>query len=115
MKTRDIINLDCREYENKRKIQMALRKIKPFSKIDMEKEVSLDKLEKILRLLCNKYKISIWVAMDLDSADDSIIWHYEIINEYDHKVLFNVYGLSCYDAISKSVIALYGYTRKVKS
>ncbi len=115
MKTKDVINLDCREDANKRKIQMALRKIKPFSKIDVEKEVSLDKLERILRLLCNKYKISIWVTMDPASADDSIIWHYELINEYNHKVLFNVYGLSCYDVISKSVIALYGYTRKVKS
>ena len=114
MKTKDIINLDCREDTNKRKIQMALRKIKPFSKIDMEKEVSLDNVEKILRLLCNKYKISTWVAMDLASADDYIIWHYELLNE-SGKVLFNIYGLSCYDVISKSVIALYGYTRKVKS
>lgn len=93
---------------------MALRKIKPFSKIDMEKEVSLDKLEKILRLMCNKYKISIWVFMDPASADDYIIWHYGFLNE-SGKVLFNVYGMSCYDVISKSVIALYGYTRKVKS
>ena len=81
MKTKDIINLDCREDENKIKIQMALRKIKPFSKIDMEEEVSLDKLEKILRLLCNKYKILIWVFMDPASTDDYIIWHYELLNE----------------------------------
>lgn len=45
--------------DNSKKFQKLLRKIKPFSKIDMDEDIPLTKLEKLVRMYITKYNLYI--------------------------------------------------------
>lgn len=45
--------------DNSKKFQKLLRKIKPFSKIDMDEDIPLIKLEKLVRMYITKYNLYI--------------------------------------------------------
>lgn len=45
--------------DNSKKFQKLLRKIKPFSKIDMDEDIPLTKLEKLVRMYIVKYNLYI--------------------------------------------------------
>lgn len=45
--------------DNSKKFQKLLRKIKPFSKIDMDQDIPLIKLEKLVRMYITKYNLYI--------------------------------------------------------
>ncbi len=45
--------------DNSKKFQKLLRKIKPFSKIDMDEDIPLIKLEKLVRMYIIKYNLYI--------------------------------------------------------
>lgn len=47
------------EGDNSKKFQKLLRKIKPFSKIDMDEDIPLIKLEKLVRMYITKYNLYI--------------------------------------------------------
>ena len=47
------------EGNNSKKFQKLLRKIKPFSKIDMDEDIPLIKLEKLVRMYIIKYNLYI--------------------------------------------------------
>lgn len=45
--------------DNSKKFQKLLRKIKPFSKMDMDEDIPLTKLEKLVRMYIVKYNLYI--------------------------------------------------------
>lgn len=114
MKTEDILNLDYREKENKQIIQKALLNIKPLSKFSDEK-VPIEALEKLLHMICNKYKV--WlrnISCDSLASDDGNIWRCEIIDESNLTTMKRLYGICLYELIAKIVIFLWSENKKEK-
>ena len=108
MKTSDILELDYREKENKQIIQKALLKIKPLSKFSDEKQVPLEALEKLLHMICSKYKV--WVSkitQEPIASDNGDIWRCEIVDESNLSTIKDIYGICLYELIAKIVIFLW--------
>ena len=106
MKTDDILNLDYRKEESQEIIQKVLRKIKPLSKYSDE-NVPLEEIEKLIRVLCQKYEITPqWMTM---SFCEPILGIYSIgvKTTTDHKWLGNVYGICLYEIFAKLAIKMY--------
>lgn len=115
MKTSDILELDYREKENKQIIQKALLKIKPLSKFSDEKQVPLESLEKLLHLICSKYKV--WVrciVQDPRASEDGDIWRCEIVDEDNLDTIKKIYGICMYELFAKIVIFLWSENKNEK-
>lgn len=107
MRTEDILNLDYRKEESQEIIQKVLRKIKPLSKYSDEEQIPLEAIEKLIRVLCQKYEITPqWMT---------ITFHEHILGIYsigvktttDHKWLGTVYGMCLYEVFAKLAIKMY--------
>lgn len=106
MKTEQILNLDYRKEESQEIIQKVLTKIKPLSKYSDEL-VPLDAIEKLIRVLCQKYEITPqWMTM---SFHEPILGIYSIgvKTTTDHKWLGTVYGMCLYEVFAKLAIKMY--------
>ena len=107
MKTEQILNLDYRKEENKEIIQKVLRKIKPLSKYSDEIDVPIEAIEKLVRVLVQKYEITPqWMTM---SYFEPILGLYSIgvKTTTDHKWLVTVYGMCLYEVFAKLAIKMY--------
>lgn len=98
-----ILQLDCRKKSNIEFLQEELRKLKPLSKFTSN--IPLSKIERCLKVLCNKYEYCIEVYSDFCSADKYIVWRCNIYK--GNYLLCIVYGCTLYECISKVVIYLY--------
>lgn len=106
MKTEQILNLDYRKEESQEIIQKVLTKIKPLSKYSDE-FVPLEAIEKLIRVLCQKYEIiPQWMTM---SYHEPILGIYSIgvKTTTDHKWLGTVYGMCLYEVFAKLAIKMY--------
>lgn len=107
MKTDEIINLDYRKEESKEIIQKVLRKIKPLSKYSDESNIPIEAIEKLIRVLVQKYEITPqWMSM---SYFEPILGIYSIgvKTTTDHKWLGTVYGMCLYEVFAKLAIKMY--------
>lgn len=107
MKTEQILNLDYRKEENKEIIQKVLRKIKPLSKYSDEINIPIEAIEKLVRVLVQKYEITPqWMTM---SYFEPILGLYSIgvKTTTDHKWLGTVYGMCLYEVFAKLAIKMY--------
>jgi len=113
MTTKQILNLDYREEENKEIIQRVLRQIKPLSKYSDECEIPFSALEKAITVMCKKYMMRIReFNPDVWSNDKHTIWRAILINETNLKTIDEVYGLSLYEVFAKCAIRLYTEVKK---
>lgn len=107
MKTEQILNLDYRKEESKEIIQKVLRKIKPLSKYSEEDQVPLEAIEKLIRVLCQKYEIMPqWMNMTYNN-DTLSIYSIGVKTTTKHEWLGNVYGMCLYETFAKLAIKLY--------
>lgn len=106
MKTKEILQLDCREKENKIIIQKVLSKIGPLSEYSEEK-IPLHVLEKTLRKICTKYNVfPKRMAPDVWANSKHIVWCFVAERIKDKKEII-CYGISLYEIMCKAVIACY--------
>lgn len=111
MKTKQILQLDYRAAENRAIIQNVLRQIKPLKKCP-DGDIPADKLERCLKVLCNKYGVySKCLMPDMDVGDKYIVWRSEMFQLDGLVPLETVYGCTFYEVLAKSVIMLYSMTR----
>lgn len=107
MKTEQILRLDYREEESKEIIQKVLRKIKPLSKYSEEEQIPLEAIEKLIRILCQKYEITPqWMSMSFHQAILGI-YTIGVKTTTDHSWLGNVYGMCLYEVFAKLAIKMY--------
>lgn len=114
MKTDQILNLDYRKEESKEIIQKVLRKIKPLSKYSEEELIPIEAIEKLVRVLCQKYEITPqWMTM---AYNDSALAIYSIgvKTTTNHEWLGNVYGMCLYEVFSKLAIKIYSEIKSGK-
>lgn len=107
MKTEDILNLDYRKEESQEIIQKVLRKIKPLSKYSEEEQLPLEAIEKLIRVLCQKYEITPqWMTMSFYEPVLGI-FSIGVKTTTDHKWLGTVYGMCLYEVFAKLAIKMY--------
>lgn len=107
MRTEQILNLDCRKEENSEIIQKVLRQIKPLSKYSDEERIPLEAIEKLVRILCQKYEISPqWMSMHFNEQSLGI-YSMGVKTTTDHNWIGNVYGVSLYEIFAKLAIKIY--------
>lgn len=107
MKTEQILNLDYRKEESQEIFQKVLRKIKPLSKYSDESNIPIEAIEKLVRVLVQKYEITPqWMSM---SYFEPILGIYSIgvKTTTDHKWLGTVYGMCLYEVFAKLAIKMY--------
>lgn len=107
MKTEQILNLDYRKEENREIIQKVLRKIKPLSKYSDEINVPIEAIEKLVRVMVQKYEITPqWMSM---SYFEPVLGIYSIgvKTTTDHRWLGTVYGMCLYEVFAKLAIKMY--------
>lgn len=107
MKTEQILNLDYRKEENREIIQKVLRKIKPLSKYSDEINVPIEAIEKLVRVMVQKYEITPqWMSM---SYFEPVLGIYSISvkTTTDHRWLGTVYGMCLYEVFAKLAIKMY--------
>ena len=110
MKTQEILELDCRDEDNKVVLMKVLKTIKPlqrFKKTETDvSEIPQWALEKVLHSTCRKYNVNVvGIQHDPLSNKDSDIWSGMIMGRKFKKF---VYGLSIYELLAKFVVAIYG-------
>lgn len=114
MKTDQILNLDCRNEENKKIIQKVLRKIKPLSKYSDENEVPMQAIEKVIMIISNKYFLRIaQIYADTRANDEAIVWR-AVIYKNEICIMQMIYGLSMYELLAKCAIYMYAESKKCK-
>lgn len=107
MKTDQILNLDYREEEAKEIIQKVLRKIKPLSKYSDEDVIPLEAIEKLIRVLSQKYEIAPqWLMISLHESAVNI-YSIGVKTTTDHKWLGTIYGMQLYEIFAKLAIKMY--------
>lgn len=114
MTTKQVLQLDCREEENKKIIQKVLCQIKPLSKYSDEYEIPFEMIEKLLTVLSKKYNMRIrQFAPDVWSNKTDTIWSVQVISDVDLQTIGLVYGLSVYEAFAKTAVLMYSVKDKV--
>ena len=114
MTTNQVIQLDYREQENRETIQKVLRKIKPLSKYSDESNVPIEAIEKLIRVLVQKYEITPqWMTM---SYFEPILGIYSIgvKTTIEHEWLGTVYGMCLYEVFAKLAIKMYSEVKSGK-
>ena len=119
MKTEQILNLDYRKEESQEIIQKVLRKIKPLSKYSDESNIPIEAIEKLIRVLVQKYEITPqWMTMSyfeptigLYSIDVKTT---DVKTTIDHKWLGTVYGICLYEVFAKLAIKMYSEVKSGK-
>ena len=106
MKTEQILNLDFRKEENQEIIQKVLKKIKPLSKYSDE-IVPLEAIEKLVRVLVQKYEITPqWMNMSY-SEPTLILYSIGVKTTIDHEWFGTVYGICLQEVFAKLAIKIY--------
>jgi hypothetical protein len=112
MKTKDLLNLDFRVKENREIIQRVLGKIKPLSKYTEYEEIPMELLEKCLKVLTFKYAIGIqYINLTCAKSVEEMVFSSSVRNDSTYAWVGNVYGLTLYELISKTIILIYSEIR----
>ena len=113
MKTNDVLNLDCREEENKVKVQKVLRQLKPLSKYSDEDDIPLVAIEKAIKIMSSKYQVRIRnIVPDIWSNKKSDVWRCEVVDDSTLALIGYVYGISIYEVFAKTAILIYSEIKK---
>lgn len=115
MRVRDILQLDCREEENKEVIQNMLKKIKPFSKYENE-DVEISKIEKFIGVATKKYDLYVRDIMFASIVTDNneILYNLHLYRESDLQIICEIYGCELYELMAKTAIYIYALIKNEK-
>ena len=114
MKTEQILNLDYRKEESQKIIQKVLRKIKPLSKYSDKSDVPIEAIEKLIRVLVQKYEITPqWMTMSYFEPALGI-YSIGVKTTTENEWLGTVYGMCLYEVFAKLAIKMYSEVKSGK-
>lgn len=105
MTTKELLGLTYEGNENK--FQKALRKIKPFENIGIEKEIPFTKLEKLIGMYERKYAVMCHWLCPTFLPGEKDIWCANVANTETGEMFDNLYGSSLYEIFTKLAILYY--------
>ena len=110
MTTEQLLYLDYRKDENKKMIQKALKKIKPFS--EFEKKPTIEDFEKYIGKVSKKYNVvSQYIMFHMDD-DGNILPAISFKSRIEHEWIATISGCCLYEVFAKSIICLYTKIKK---
>lgn len=114
MEVDKILQLDCREKENREKIQRVLKDIRPLSKYSDLEIIPFEKVEKLVTVISKRYNMRVgYIVPDVWSNADNTIWRAVIINDTSCTKMNTVCGLSVYEMFAKTAILMYSIRDKI--
>lgn len=113
MTTQEILNLDYRKKENQDIIQKVLKRIKPLSKYSDE-EVPLQAIEKLIKVLTNKYDIHPQSMVISCHESSSIIYSIPVKTSNSFESLGMVHGMCLYEVFAKLAIKMFSDVKHQK-
>ena len=112
MTTSEILDLDYSDEVGKELIQKALRKIKPLSKFDIEEEIPLDVLEKLISKYQHKYCLMINYITPTFVPEERNMYCATCKRTDTLEYIGNVYSSTIYELFAKLSIKFYYETQK---
>lgn len=110
----ELLVLDTRKEEDMYKVQYFLKKLKPFRKYEnAEKDIPIEKLEKMIEMLSRKYSISIQYITPSILKDEMLWWSASIRKDTNFEWLGTIYGCNIYEIFAKAVLFM-AYNVKIK-
>ena len=115
MRVRDILQLDCREEENKEVIQNMFKKIQAFSTYENE-DVEISKIEKFIGVAIKKYDLYVRDIMFASIVTDNneILYNLHLYRESDLQIICEIYGCELYELMAKTAIYIYALIKNEK-
>lgn len=105
MTTKDFLGM---KYEgNEKKFQKALRKIKPFENVGLEKDIPFEKLEKLIGVYERKYAIMLHWLCPTFLPNEKDIWCANVVNTDTGEMYDYLYESSLYGIYVKLAILYY--------
>lgn len=115
-KIQEILELDCRNKNNKITLLHTLYKIKPLRKY-LGQDVPLSEMEKVIKKISNKYGIKlVSIIPEVNANKELIVWGSTIRvgSLFGRKPYKNIYGCSLYEVMCKTVIYFYDYMIRIR-
>lgn len=111
MKTDDLLNLDCTEVSNLKKLNKFLYNVKPVAKQmgnDKTKQIPLSVLENVLHGICLKYKYSHQGISTYYEKNKFVFYTVSILKKRDtSEWIGNIYGKTLWETVAKIIIKIY--------
>ena len=115
MKTKDILNLDLTDRNNRYIIAQVLHKI-PELKQYTDKQINEQVLEELLFTLCVDHKLFIdGLYGDAYANNEGIVWRIVISRLDKPTAKIKCYGLTLFEVLAKGVIMVYSKVRKKRA
>lgn len=109
----EILYVDYRKSESRALIQKTLRKLKPFKRYS-DCDVPLEQLEKLVKVLTDKYDLAPqWIFLDT-TASTSLVYSCTILKKSSREPLQFVHGASIYELFAKLALGMAIEARKQK-
>ena len=105
-KIEHILNLDYSDPQDRQAIDKTLRRIKDFKKYSMDVQIPLDKLEKLVFMLVNKYEITPQCINIIYDASIKCLYSVSVKTTYNHVWLGRVHAMSIYELFVELCIKL---------
>lgn len=115
MKTKDILNLDLSDHQNRHIIAQALHKIPELQQYT-DKQITDSVLEELLFTLCVDHRLFInGLYADVYASNEGIVWRL-VVSRLDKKdVRIHCYGVTLFEVLAKGVIMVYSKVKKKRA
>lgn len=120
MKTEDILNIDCRTEEGKKKVNSFLWKIKPIKKLNIPKGciVDTENLEKVLHGISIRYGYETQGFTPYYEEHKKFVFYSSNVTKIENKErhwIGTVYGVTLWEVLAKTIIKIYSEILKEKN
>lgn len=116
MTIEEILNLDCKKEENKMKVNKLLWKVKPVKRIleqnnyTVTQYAPIELLEYCLHGICERYNYELQQIWTYKENNKFSFYHVGIIHVIEIRDwIGNVYGVTMWEIMAKSIIKIYGH------
>lgn len=120
MRTEEILNIDCRKEEGRKKINSFLWRIKPVTKLKLPKGciLSIEDIEKVLHGISIHYGYVIkQIAPYYENGEQFIFFKGEVMRKRNetNEWCGTVYGKTMWELLAKALIKIYSEIKKEKA
>lgn len=120
MRTEEILNIDCRKEEGKKKINSFLWKIKPVTKLKISKGcmLTVEDIEKVLHGISIHYDYIVQqIAPYYEDGEQFVFFKGEVMRKRNktNEWCGTVYGKTMWELLAKALIKMYSEIKKEKT
>lgn len=114
MKLKEILALDCRKDKNYKMVKKALLKLPFFKKCTSCDVISIDDIESAIWKICKKYDVQMSYIIISLIEDKDLCNSIMLKNKRTGEWIETLYGHTIFEGYAKTLLFLFGYSRKLK-